>query len=65
MSQPNQGSRIGVVLLSVAIGCFVVATSLAVVNHEKVSLVPVAMGAVAVAQLVRMRRKTRGGRTSD
>jgi hypothetical protein len=57
MSQPNQGSRIGVILLSVAIGCFVVATVLAVVNHERVSLVPVAMGVVAIAQLIRLRRK--------
>jgi hypothetical protein len=65
MREPNRGSRIGVALLSVAIGCFAVATVLAVVNHEKVSLVPVAMGAVAVAQLVRMRRKARAGRTSD
>ena len=65
MSQPNQGSRTGVVLLSVAIGCFVVATVLAVVNHERVSLVPVAMGAVAMAQLIRMRGKVRAGRKSD
>jgi hypothetical protein len=59
MSQSDQGYRIGVVLLSVAIGCFAVATVLAVVNHERVSLVPVAMGAVATAQLIRMRRKAR------
>lgn len=65
MNQPSQGSRIGVVLLSVAIGCFVVATGLAVANHERVSLVPVAMAAVAMAQLIRMLRKARAGRKSD
>ena len=59
MSQRNQGSRIGVILLSIAIGCFSIATVLAAVNHETVSLVPVAMGAVAVAQLIRMRSKGR------
>ena len=65
MSQPNRGSHIGVVLLSFAIACFAVATVVAIATHKKVSLVPVAMGVVAVAQLIRMRRKARGGRSAD
>lgn len=65
MSQPTPVSRVGVVFLSVAIGCFAVAVVLNVVNHERISLIAVAMGFVAVAQLTRMLRKVRTGTNPD
>jgi len=57
--------RMSIVLLSFAVGCFAVATVIAVMTHETVSLVPVAMGVVAIAQLILMLRKARGGRKAE
>jgi len=49
MSQPSPVSRVGVMFLSVAIGCLAVAAVLGAVNHERISLVAGGMGFVAIA----------------
>jgi hypothetical protein len=65
MKQPRPVSRVGVVLLTVAITCFGVAAVISVVNHERINLVWVGMGVVAIAQLTRMLRKSRTGTKPD
>ena len=65
MSQPTSVSRVGVIFLSVAIGCLAVAAVLGAVNHEKIGLVAGGMGFAAIAQLTRMLRKSRVGTEPD